>query len=97
MPVVLGIILLNNILLITLFIINILFLVLTYKMLNLNKFKRQKIRKYLVVQFTLNWLNIPIILMSTAPWAGLMIFYPIIGLISSNIIIYRTIITPQVL
>jgi 4-hydroxybenzoate polyprenyltransferase len=96
-PAVLGIITLDIFLFLILVIINILFLFVTFKMLHLKRFERQEVRKYVVLQYTINWLNIPILLMSIAPWSGLLILYPIVGLIISNILIHRTILRPQVL
>jgi len=96
-PVIFGIIKLNIFLFLILAFANILFLLVTYKMLHLKRFERQEVRKYVILQYTINWLNIPILLMSIAPWSALLILYPIIGLIGSNIIIHRTILRPQVL
>lgn len=96
-PVAFGLIVLHSVLLFILFLINILFFIVTFKMVHLKKFDRQEIRKYVVLQYTINWSNTPILLMSVAPWAGLMILYPIIGLIVSNLFLYRTIVRSQVM
>ncbi len=92
-----GIISLPLILLPVLFAFTVAFFVITYKMLSLPRFNRQEVRKYVVIQYMVNWLNIPVLLMSVAPLAVLMILYPIAGLIVSNLILYRTIFRPQVL
>ncbi len=96
-PVIYGVIALESVLVIILFLISILFFFVTFKMLQLTTFDRQEIRKYVVLQYTINWSNVPILLMSTAPWAGLMILYPIIGLIVSNLFLYRTVVRSQVM
>lgn len=96
-PVILGIIKLHIIQVAILACINLLFFIITFKMVNLNHFDRQEIRKYVVFQYTINWMNIPLLLMSVAPWAGLLVLYPIIGLVISNSIMYKTILRPQVL
>jgi 4-hydroxybenzoate polyprenyltransferase len=96
-PVILGIIKLYLILIFVLIIINVLFFIITYKMLNLKHFNRQEIRKYVVLQYIINWLNIPILIMSINPWGGLLILYPIFGLIISNLLLYKTVIRPQVM
>jgi len=96
-PVILGVIVLNIFLLFILILINILFFIVTCKMVHLKEFDRQEIRKYVVLQYTINWSNIPILLMSTAPLAGLLILYPIIGLVVSNIFLYRTIVRSEVM
>jgi 4-hydroxybenzoate polyprenyltransferase len=96
-PAIFGIIKINIFLFLVLIIINVLFLYITYKMVNLKHFERQQVRKYVIVQYTVNWLNIPILLMADHPWAGLLVLYPAIGLIISNIILHQTIFRPQVL
>ncbi|MBN1861220.1 MAG: UbiA prenyltransferase family protein [Candidatus Thermoplasmatota archaeon] len=96
-PVLLGIIVLDTVLILTLVLINIVFFIVTYKMLHLKRFDRQEMRTYVVLQYTINWSNIPILLMSTAPLAGFMILYPVIGLVVSNLVLYRTIVRSQVM
>ena len=96
-PVILGSITLHIFLFFILVILNVLFFIITFKMLSLKNFERQQVRKYVVFQYTINWLNIPILLMSSAPWAGLLLLYPIFGLIVSNLLLYRTVLRPQVM
>jgi 4-hydroxybenzoate polyprenyltransferase len=96
-PVIFKIIKLHAFLFFILVGINVLFFIITFKMLNLKSFERQEVRKYVVLQYSINWLNIPILLMSVSPWAGLLICYPIFGLIISNILLYKTILRPQVM
>jgi 4-hydroxybenzoate polyprenyltransferase len=96
-PVVLGIISLHIIQILILVCINMGFFIITHNMVNLQQFNRQQIRKYIVLQYTINWFNIPILLMSVAPYAVFLMLYPIIGLIFSNIIMYKTILRPQVM
>ena len=95
-PVLFNVIPLNFFLFLILVLINIIFHIINYKMLNLKRFKRQEIRKYVILQYNINWLNIPIILMSINQWAGLLLLLPIFGLIVSNVFIYGTIFRPQV-
>lgn len=96
-PVILGSVTLHIFLFFTLIILNVFFFIITFKMLSLQNFERQQVRKYVVLQYTINWLNIPILLMSNAPWAGLLLLYPIFGLIVSNLLLYRTVLRPQVM
>jgi 4-hydroxybenzoate polyprenyltransferase len=81
---------------IVLFLINFIFLFVIDKLVSLKKFNRHEMRKYVAINYNINWLNIPILLMSIRPWAGLLLLYPILGLIISNILLYRTIIRPQI-
>ena len=96
-PALLGIIQLSIILMVILVLINVTFFVVTYKMLSLKNFDRQEVRKYVVLQFTINWSNIPVLLASVAPMAIFLLLYPVIGLVISNAILYKTIVRPQVL
>ncbi len=97
LPIFFGVIHLDFSLILLLILINGLFFIVTYKMVHLRSFHRQEVRKYVVLQYTINWLNIPILLMSVAPLAGFLMLYPIIGLVVSNIILYRTVVRPQVM
>jgi len=96
-PSLLGIIQLPIILFVILMLINATFFFVTYKMLSLNNFDRQEVRKYVVLQYTINWSNIPILLTCVAPMAILLLLYPVIGLVVSNVILYKTVIRPQVM
>ncbi|HWR27018.1 MAG TPA: UbiA family prenyltransferase [Candidatus Thermoplasmatota archaeon] len=97
LPIFFGVIHLDISLILPLILINVLFFIVTYKMVHLRSFYRQEVRKYVVLQYMINWLNIPILLMSVAPLAGFLVLYPIIGLVVSNVILYRTIVRPQVM
>jgi 4-hydroxybenzoate polyprenyltransferase len=97
LPLLFGVIHLNIVLVLLLVFFNGLFFFITYKMVHLKRFQRQEVRKYVVLQYTINWCNVPILLMSVAPLAGFLLLYPIIGLVASNLILYRTIIRPQVM
>jgi 4-hydroxybenzoate polyprenyltransferase len=96
-PVILGIIPLPSVVLVVLISVNGVFFFVTYRMLGLQTFNRQEVRKYVVLQYTINWSNIPLLLMSVAPYAVFMLLYPVIGLIVSNAILYKTVLRPQVM
>jgi heme o synthase len=97
LPILFGVVHLHVVFILILLLLNMLFFVVTYKMMHLQRFHRQDVRTYVVLQYTINWCNVPILLISVAPLAGFLVLYPIIGLIVSNIILYRTISRPQVL
>jgi hypothetical protein len=97
MPIIIGVIEPNVFIFLIIIFINSLFFIVTFKMVNLKRFERQEVRKYIVLQYIINWLNIPILLMSIAPLSVLFILFPIIGLVISNMFLYRTIFRPQVL
>jgi 4-hydroxybenzoate polyprenyltransferase len=97
LPILFGVIHLDILLILLLILFNVLFFIVTHKIVHLKVFNRQEVRKYVVLQYTINWSNIPILLMSVAPLAGFLLLYPIIGLVVSNVILYRTIVRPQVM
>jgi 4-hydroxybenzoate polyprenyltransferase len=77
--------------------INLTFILITHKMLTPTTFNRHRIRALTILHVTINWLTIPILLTSVAPLSILLIFYPPIGLITTNAILYHTILRPNVL
>jgi hypothetical protein len=96
-PILLGLIDIHMIFLFLIVGINCLFFVITYKLLHVEQFDRQHIRFLIILHYSLNWMNVPILLTSAAPLAIFLILYPLIGLIVTNIIIHNTILRPQVL
>lgn len=95
--VLLGVIDIHILLLLLLVGINCAFFAITNKLLNVEQFDRQHIRFLIILHYSLNWMNVPILLTSEAPLAIFLILYPLIGLIVTNIIIHKTILRPQVL
>lgn len=94
-PIVLRIFDLNHWLVVLLIFVNLAFLSITYQMVNLNRFNRKEVRKYVVLQYNINWFNIPILLVSINLWAGLLVFIPLFGLIVSNILLYQSVFRPK--
>lgn len=97
LPILFHVIHLDGSLVLLLLLFQVLFFIVTYKIVHLKRFNRQQVRKYVVFQYTINWFNIPMLLMSVAPLAGFLLLYPLIGLVVSNVILYRTILRPQVM
>jgi hypothetical protein len=95
--VLLGVIDIHILLLLLLVGINCAFFAITHKLLHVDQFDRQHIRFLIILHYSLNWMNVPILLTSEAPLAIFLILYPLIGLIVTNIIIHKTILRPQVL
>ena len=82
---------------ISLIIVNFLFFYITYNMMKRQKFTRRRIRKYVLLQYNINWLNVPILIMAITPLAGVLVIFPFLGLIISNILIYKTIFRPKMM
>lgn len=75
--------------------VGIIMLYISYKLLSMKKFERNKARKYIGSHYMINFTIVPIMLMSLNPWAGLLMFFPGLGFILSNIILHGTITQPK--
>jgi len=76
-------------------IISVIMLLLSYKLLTLGKFDRDKIRKLIGLHYYINFSLVPILLMTLNPWSGILVFIPALGFILSNIILHGTILQPK--
>jgi len=68
---------------------------LSYKLLFMKQFERKKARRYIGSHYIINFALVPILLMTLNPWAGLLVFFPALGFILSNIILHGTILQPK--
>jgi 4-hydroxybenzoate polyprenyltransferase len=78
-------------------ILNMLYLLVVSTLLASEPYDRNKIRVKVVIHSNINWFIIPILLMSVTKWAFILLFLPLIGIILSNFLIYRTIIRPKMM
>ena len=76
-------------------IIWIVMIILSSKLLNMEYFDRKKARKYIGSHYIINFTIVPIMLMKLNPWAGLLVFFPALGFMLSNIILHGTITQPK--
>lgn len=76
-------------------IISILMFVISHKLLNMEKFKRNKARKYIGSHYMINFMIVPIMLMKINPWAGILMFFPLLGFILNNLILHGTVLQPK--
>lgn len=67
----------------------------SYKLLSMKKFERKKARKYIGSHYMINFMIVPIMLMKINPWAGILMFFPLLGFISNNLIIHGTLLQPK--
>ncbi|MDH7517683.1 MAG: UbiA family prenyltransferase [Candidatus Thermoplasmatota archaeon] len=68
---------------------------LSYKLLSMKQFERNKARKYIGVHYMINFTIVPIMLMTLNPWVGILIFFPLLGFILNNLILHGTITQPK--
>jgi len=76
-------------------IVALLMFLVTYKFLTMEKFERGKMRKLLGSHFSINFALVPIMLMALNPWTILIVFFPPIGFIFSNLILHGTFLQPK--
>ena len=69
--------------------------ILSYKLLSMERFERMKARKYIGSHYMINFMIVPIMLMSLNPWAGVLTIFPGLGFILSNLILHGTIAQPK--
>lgn len=75
--------------------IGIIMIIISSKLLNMKYFDRKKARKYIGSHYMINFTIVPIMLMTLNPWAGIIMFFPGLGFILSNIILHGTITQPK--
>lgn len=75
--------------------IGIIMIIISSKLLNMKYFDRKKARRYIGSHYMINFTIVPIMLMTLNPWAGIIMFFPGLGFILSNIILHGTITQPK--
>ncbi len=78
-----------------LIIISTLMLLLSYRLMNMDVFNRKKARTYIGSHYMINFALVPIMLMAVNPWAGILVFFPALGFVLSNIILHKTVLQPK--
>ena len=76
-------------------VIAILMFVPTYKLFSMKHFDRSKAVRLAGIYYVFNFALVPIMLMTLNPWAGLLVFFPGLGFILSNLILHGTIFQPK--
>jgi 4-hydroxybenzoate polyprenyltransferase len=80
---------------ISLIIIGIAMFILSHRLLSMKIFERFKARKLIGSHYVINFTLVPIMLISLDIRAGLLIFFPALGYVLSNIIVHGTILQPK--
>jgi len=70
-------------------------LFLSYQLMNMGTFNRKKARTFIGSHYMINFALVPILLMTLNPWAGILIFFPAVGFILSNLILHGTVLQPK--
>ena len=80
---------------IALLIVGILMLLLSHQLLAMERFDRQKARMYIGSHYMINFTLVPIMLMGLNPWAGVLMFFPALGFVLSNLALHGTLLQPK--
>jgi 4-hydroxybenzoate polyprenyltransferase len=75
--------------------IGILMFYLSHKLLSLERFDRMKARKLIGSHYMINFMIVPIMLMGIFPWSGILVFFPALGFVFSNILLHGTFLQPK--
>jgi len=75
--------------------IGIILLIISGKLLNMKYFDRKKVRTFIGSHYMINFTIVPIMLMNLNPWTIIIIFFPALGFILSNIVLHGTITQPK--
>lgn len=81
--------------LLTLGVISGMMLFLSHQLMNMGTFNRKKARTFIGSHYMINFALVPILLMTLNPWAGILIFFPALGFILSNLILHGTLLQPK--
>lgn len=65
------------------------------KLLSMEKFERGKARKLIGSHHMVNFMIVPIMPMALNPWAGVLMFFPLLGFILNNLILHGTLLQPK--
>lgn len=76
-------------------IIGVLMFYFSSKLLFMKHFERNKARKFIGLHYITNFAIVPIMLIRLNPWAGILVFFPAIGFILSNLILHGTLLQPK--
>lgn len=75
--------------------IGIIMFILSFKLLTMKRFERVRARAYIGVHYMTNFMLVPVMLMSLNVWVGLLMFFPFIGFIMSNLVLHGTFLQPK--
>ncbi len=65
------------------------------KLLFMKVFERDYARKFIGLHYITNFMIVPIMLMRLNPWAGILVFFPALGFVLSNLILHGTLLQPK--
>jgi 4-hydroxybenzoate polyprenyltransferase len=75
--------------------VSILMLFFSYKLLSLPQFNRDKVRKFNGLHYYTNFALVPIMLMTLTPWVLILIIFPALGFVLSNLTLHGTFLQPK--
>lgn len=72
-----------------------LMLFISFKLLNIKYFERNKVRRLIGSHFQINYMLVPVMLMALTPWAIFLAIAPLLIFLFSNIILHGTLLQPK--
>jgi 4-hydroxybenzoate polyprenyltransferase len=80
----------------SLILVGILMFYLSYKLLTMERFERKRARMLIGSHYMINFTLVPIMLMTQSnPWPGILMFFPGLGYIFSNLVLHGTLLQPK--
>jgi 4-hydroxybenzoate polyprenyltransferase len=76
-------------------VVSLLMIFISHKFLNIEYFERDKMRRLLGSHFSINFSLVPIMLIASNPWTIIIIIFPPIGFITSNLVLHGTFLQPK--
>ncbi|HEC81052.1 MAG TPA: hypothetical protein ENI42_01320 [Thermoplasmatales archaeon] len=78
-----------------LFLVGVLMFFFSHKLLTLRRFDRDEARKYIGLHYYTNFALVPVMLMTLNPWIIVLMVFPALGFILSNLILHGTLLQPK--
>jgi len=75
--------------------VGIVMLWLSHRLLTMERFERRKARILIGSHYMINFTLVPIMLMGMNPWAGVLMFFPALGFVLSNLALHGTLLQPK--
>jgi 4-hydroxybenzoate polyprenyltransferase len=80
---------------VALLLVGIIMLWLSHRLLTMERFERRKARMLIGSHYMINFTLVPIMLMGMNPWAGVLMFFPALGFVLSNLALHGTLLQPK--
>jgi len=80
---------------IALLLVGVVMLILSHQLMTMERFERRKARMLIGSHYLINFTLVPIMLMGLNPWAGILMIFPALGFVLSNLALHGTVLQPK--